>query len=328
VSFWEQVGNAWDWYSENRENLTPLGALVGGALLAWAALRQARSATRQAGISADQAETARRRHEEQTKADYQRRITENFSKAIEQLGNDKIAVRLGAIYTLERISRESSTEYWTVMETLTAYVRERSSWDKSDATARRPLTSTQTKLELPSDIAAALAVIVRRSPKDRDRERVEGWVLNLRGSDLRGAPLGKAHLEGALFTGAHLEDANLRKAHLETAILRETDLTGADLNEAHLEEAYLGGAVLRGANLVGAHLEKANLVGAHLQGAFVREARLKQTVLGAAHLEGMHIEGGDLSETVGLRQEQLSEVLGDTQTILPAELTRPESWLK
>jgi hypothetical protein len=45
------------------------------------------------------------RHFAQTEADRQRRITESFSKATEQLGSDKLELRLGGIYTLERISK-------------------------------------------------------------------------------------------------------------------------------------------------------------------------------------------------------------------------------
>ena len=47
--------------------------------MAWAALRQAK--------------IARLRHEEQTKADLQRRITENIARAVERLGSDKLQVR-------------------------------------------------------------------------------------------------------------------------------------------------------------------------------------------------------------------------------------------
>jgi hypothetical protein len=45
------------------------------------------------------------RHFAQIEADRQRRITESFSKATEQLGSDKLELRLGGIYTLERISK-------------------------------------------------------------------------------------------------------------------------------------------------------------------------------------------------------------------------------
>src|SRR3954471_6413642 len=39
------------------------------------------------------------------------------------LGSDKLAARLGGIYALERIARESKRDHWPIMETLTAYVR-------------------------------------------------------------------------------------------------------------------------------------------------------------------------------------------------------------
>jgi hypothetical protein len=57
-------------------------------------------------------------------------ITERFTRAIDQLGkvdenNNKLfKIRLGGIYALERISRESEQDYWPIMEVLTAYVRQ------------------------------------------------------------------------------------------------------------------------------------------------------------------------------------------------------------
>src|SRR5215469_8071884 len=119
----------WDWYQQNRDPIAPLlaplgslvvgfGTIAVGGLVAWAALRQARTATQQAQIATEvariancQAEIARQRHEAQTKADQQRRITETFSKATEQLASEKIEARLGGIYTLERILQESPDDY-------------------------------------------------------------------------------------------------------------------------------------------------------------------------------------------------------------------------
>ena len=50
-------------------------------------------------------------------------ITERFTRAIEQLGSEKIEIRLGGIYALERISSESEKDYWPIMKILAAYVR-------------------------------------------------------------------------------------------------------------------------------------------------------------------------------------------------------------
>jgi hypothetical protein len=94
--------------------LTSIGAFLGGVAVVTGAF------------------AALLRHYAQTEADRQRRITESFSKAVEQLGSDKIETRLGAVYTLERISRESAQDYWVVMETLTAFARERTRWKEAN----------------------------------------------------------------------------------------------------------------------------------------------------------------------------------------------------
>ncbi|HEY6248387.1 MAG TPA: hypothetical protein VI685_00410, partial [Candidatus Angelobacter sp.] len=51
-------------------------------------------------------------------------ITDRFAKAIEQLGAAKAGVRVGGIYALERIAKDSERDHWTVMEVLTAYIRD------------------------------------------------------------------------------------------------------------------------------------------------------------------------------------------------------------
>jgi hypothetical protein len=56
-----------------------------------------------------------------------RLITERFSKAVEQLGSDKLEVRLGGIYSLERIAYDSDRDHWTIMEVLTSFIQEKSS---------------------------------------------------------------------------------------------------------------------------------------------------------------------------------------------------------
>lgn len=53
-------------------------------------------------------------------ASQERNLTDLFTKAIEQLGNkESLEVRLGGIYALERIARESAKDHWPIMEVLT-----------------------------------------------------------------------------------------------------------------------------------------------------------------------------------------------------------------
>ena len=49
---------------------------------------------------------------------------DRYTKAVEQLGSDKIEVRLGGIYALERLMRDSSTDQPTIVEVLAAYIRQ------------------------------------------------------------------------------------------------------------------------------------------------------------------------------------------------------------
>jgi hypothetical protein len=268
------------------------------------------------------------RHFQTLHADRQRRITESYSKAVEQLSSDKIEQRLGGIYTLERISKESPDDYWTIMETLTAFVRERAQWKEPDAGASETVARyyvgdrTDPGKEPSTDIAAVLAVIIRRPEKERQRERREGWQLELRGADLRRANLGGAHLEGAVLDGAHLEHAFLSETHLEGAVLGRTHLERAYLSETHLEGAVLWETHFEGANLGGAHLEDASLWKTHLEGAHLSKAHLE-----GAQLSEAHLEGAQLSEAIGLTQAQIDTAIGDAKTTLPDGLSRPAHWL-
>jgi hypothetical protein len=214
-------------YSKHHAALAPLLTLAAGVAVAGVALM---------------------RHFAQTDADRQRHITENFSRATEQLGNDKLEVRLGGIYSLERISKESEDDYWTVMENLTAFVRERTVRTEAERTpqniqqrvserayflwleAGRPEECAEdfwaeaVKLESeenpPTDISAVLTVIARRSKRARKRERANNWHFDLHGAVLKGSNLQDVDLEGANLNGVHLEGAILNEAYLERASLR------------------------------------------------------------------------------------------------------------
>jgi hypothetical protein len=60
-------------------------------------------------------------------------ITERFTRAVEQLANEKLDLQLGGIYALERIAQDSKTHYEPVMEVLTAFLRENTRWRREKA---------------------------------------------------------------------------------------------------------------------------------------------------------------------------------------------------
>jgi hypothetical protein len=56
----------------------------------------------------------------------QGQVTDRYTKAIEQLGSGTLDIRIGGIYALERIARDSARDHPTIMEVLTAFIREHS----------------------------------------------------------------------------------------------------------------------------------------------------------------------------------------------------------
>jgi hypothetical protein len=53
----------------------------------------------------------------------ERRITELFTKAVEELGHEKAPVRLGALYSLERLAQNDPEHQHTVIDVFCAYLR-------------------------------------------------------------------------------------------------------------------------------------------------------------------------------------------------------------
>ena len=233
------------------------------------------------------------------------RITEHFTRAIDQLGNPAIEIRLGGIYALERIANESEKDYWPIMEIFTAYIRKNSCVDsrlKEKSKAIKDIsmdiqTNESTKKDfsktrkIPFDIQATLTVIGRGRNYLNHRK---SNCLNLEMTCLQGADLTDTYFEGANFINANLEGAFLIDSHLEGANLSNAHLEGADLMHVHLERVDLKNAHLEGADLRAAHLEGADLKAAHLEMANLEWAKLEKVNLKNAYLEKANLSGTNL----------------------------------
>ena len=268
--------------------LLAAGAILTGLALLWRRV----TASEQAAIDAVRlAEETQRR--------------ERFMRAVGQLADERLEVRLGAIYALEQVAGESRQQHQPAMEVLCAYLRERAGWD-----AQRPAAA-----RLPTDVQAVLTVLGRRTTA---HEEGTAFRLDLRRTDLRGADLNgvaldranlfEAHLETATMQAARLAHADLRGACLNNADLVEADLRGADLREARLEGAYMVEARLEGADLGGAHLAGAYLGGASLQGADLGGAHLDGAYMYKANLDGASLHAARVVSTIGVHRDERERV--------------------
>jgi hypothetical protein len=261
------------------------------------------------------------------------RLSEHFTKAIEQLANPEITVRLGGIYALEQIAKNFKDDHWTIMEVLTAFVREKCPLKKEEEGARKQLP------KIPTDIQAALTVIGRRDiEKDPENQKLDLSRVNIAGANLReaqlqganlyqanlrGTDLTKAQLRGADLGNTNLQQAHIIEANLQGAILTEANLKGAFLNGTNLQQADLMAAILEGAQLSSADLRKSllklanlqstRLCNAQLQGADIRRADFSGASLLDANLEGAFINLADFRNAYQLTQQQIDSAQGQAR---------------
>ena len=184
----------------------------------------------------------------------QGQIAVRFSTAINQLGqeqDDKLSVRLGGVYALQRLMVDSPRDEPVVLGVLCAFVRSH---------APRPAVRPREVPPAPADVRAAVAAIGARPHPERYPVDISGTLLGLGHMSLPGARLAGANLSGsALFhadlTGAKLIGADLHDANLHDAVLTGADLTGADLTGANLAGANLSGATVTADQLARARVD-------------------------------------------------------------------------
>lgn len=179
-------------------------------------------------------------------------FTDRFTKAVAQLGDDKLEVRLGGLYALERIAKDSPKDHWTVMEILSAFVREKAKKKEepvknniSNQNVNNDVDDIKQNTKVTTDIQTALTIIGRRKTKQ----------------DLKTSNI-------------DLSNTNLSESYLYIADLIRVNLSGADLSEADLS-----GAELTNANLTNANLTNANLIGARLYNSKITFEQLSQAII-------------------------------------------------
>jgi hypothetical protein len=180
--------------------------------------------------------------------------TDRYARAMALLSDEKLEVRLGGIYSLERLARESEKDHGPIMEVLAAFVREQVGWKEGEPAMARPR----------ADVQAILTVLGRRhAPFDPADSHI----------DLHGTALARAYLPWA---------------NLERAFLYETNMEGTLLQNANLRGAWLWKANLKDAVLDGAHLEGADLTGvANLTAEQIRAVHMDQKTKLPEHLRGL-----------------------------------------
>ncbi len=186
-----------------------------------------------------------------------------------------IEVRIGALFTLERLAMEDVNYHWHVMQIISAYIRENAREARlqpSSFVLKRPFVR--------EDIQTALTVLGRRSADGKNYEQTNKLRLDLRNTNLAGANFEKGDFSGALLVNCRLEaclfrDTKLQGTVFASSVLNYSDFFRSDMTGAHLDTAIInqptptvGGmndtinmANIRGISLAGADISAVDYLG-------------------------------------------------------------------
>lgn len=155
---------------------------------------------------------------------------ESFEESVPNL-----EVRIGSIYALERIAKDSPRDHIQIMEIMCAYLRENSPAASLEPSKSAELISFQLRV----DLQAALTVLGRRNDRQIENEVSARYRLDLTHTDLSGGDFAKGNFSSADFSYSRLEMASFNKSRL-----MGTRFFGALLNYATFIDAVLVGARL------------------------------------------------------------------------------------
>jgi len=185
---------------------------------------------------------------------------------MEEVTAPNLEVRIGAIFSLERIAKDSLRDHVQIMEILCTYVRQNSPAIAAINIARPKLSNFQENSmkaiipNLRTDIATALTVIGRRTPAQKKIEtlhprglfslhgcnlqRLEGRDLDFSGIDFSGSWISLSLLYDCDFTGCRFENSTLDGG----AMIR------CKLDEIYAPQAVFKGRILHGSTFRGSYL--------------------------------------------------------------------------
>jgi len=162
----------------------------------------------------------------------ERRITDLYTKAVDQLGSDKAPVRLGGLYALERLAQDNLSQRQTIVNVICAYLRMPYDPPVSDDVGAAN-NSAREELQVRLTAQRILALHLK-AYREAGKPFWDGMTIDLTGAtlvdlDLSGCTITEIECRGAIFVdGVHFGGATfIGKASFADADF-STDDSSAD----------------------------------------------------------------------------------------------------
>ncbi|MFI9175814.1 pentapeptide repeat-containing protein [Streptomyces lincolnensis] len=297
-----------------------------------------------AGISSLQAQDELSNRRQELDIAREGQVTERFTAAVAQLGDTSPDVRLGGVYALERIMRDSPKDQRSIVGVLSAFIRTHCGRATSDRQGPRDTVA----------VAAAATAVAERRPHHDDEELVNWSGCRLTDIAVEGAYLSFSDLSGVTISHTDLYSGDLSSSDLSRAVLDDVGfdgvnfadsvLAGVDLTKSHPPEApnvvvFLSDIEFPQCDLTRTNFSRLGLSHIDFRHADLTDANLSHTevapesqdpfFVGRTSFEGAtmantNLDGADLREAHGLTVDQLITAHFTPATKLPAHLASPD----
>jgi len=247
-------------------------------------------------LDAERAHERAERHARESQEDAkQRRITDMYVKAVEQMGHGAAAVRLGGLYALDRLGRQHTEYRPVVVDVWCSYLRMPLPNDE-DGTA----VADEVQVRITAQRLLKARLRDPRPASERNTTQPEAseefWPhmrVNLTGAVLHEPNFGGCHLGDAWFTGARLVGAAL----FDQAVFHgDAVFTGVRCDDGlDLDEATFTGAASFASMMAAGHV---SMTGTAFEGPVsLRDARCEGdfSVIDCVFPEGVDLSGVHLT---------------------------------
>ncbi len=187
-------------------------------------------------------------------------IDQRFKDAIQLLGNEQTATRLGGIYALHHLAIETKgndkSYTLSVFNILCSYIRQKTNEKEyMEFHCKKNEDGTFDRNNKPSiEIQTIIDLLFKEVNKDYE-PCYKGLIANLSYSNLCGANFYNAYCQEANFYEAHCEGTNFHKAHCQKTYFNNARCQNAFFYETHCEGANFYEARCKGTNFSYAHCE-------------------------------------------------------------------------
>ena len=265
---------------------------------------------------------------------------ERYQKAVEMLGNGILAVRLGGIYALQRLTKEDPIQYHIqVMRLFCAFLRHPTQASQSHVPHNEMVEivgghERAVNESIRDDVEDVLRAIGTRTKEEIEIESRAGFDLVIYEADLRHLNirdvtsstyvidsknglielnkrrcenLSRIHFRRVDFSNTDLSFTNMSHttfwdSKFNRARCEEVDLSSSSWEGGTLEEAKLYNADLSNATMSEIDLTTADLSGANLSGVIFKKVNLSGVILRDANLSGTCFSLGRSQEGLWSRE--------------------------